>query len=82
MRLHLIALVAITLLAGCSDRKTATRVLTNNGYTDIRIEGYRLFACSEDDTFSTGFTASSPAGMTVRGVVCSGLFKGATIRLF
>lgn len=51
------------------------------GYKNIQTHGFDLFACSEDDFYSTKFTATNPAGQQVSGVVCSGLiFKGATVR--
>lgn len=67
-------------VAGCSDSKTAQRVLTQQGYTEIEITGWSPFSCSEDDTFSTGFIATSPGGIRVTGTVCSAWLKGATIR--
>lgn len=67
-------------LAACSDGDTAQRILAQQGYTEIEITGWSPFSCSEDDTFSTGFIATSPAGLRVTGTVCSAWFKGATIR--
>lgn len=73
--------VAVALLAGCSDSETALRTLQGAGYKDINITGYTPFMCGKDDTFSTGFEATGPTGVRVTGAVCSGLLvKGATIR--
>jgi hypothetical protein len=74
--------IFITLLCatGCTRTDQATMVLKNEGYTDIKITGYALFMCGEDDTFSTEFTAKNRNGQIVSGAVCSGLLKGATIR--
>lgn len=68
-------------LSGCTDQRTARRVLEQQGYTDIRVGGFDPFACSDDDTYSTKFTATTPYGARVSGVVCSSqFFKGATVR--
>lgn len=66
---------------GFTDPKGATRVLQDQGYTNIEITGWRPFAGSDDDTFHTGFSATSPGGRRVTGVVTSGFFKGNTVRL-
>ncbi len=75
----LIALLAVT-LAGCSSSKDANKALNAAGYKNIETHGYSVFGCSEDDTFKTKFTATGPTGVPVEGVVCSGWFKGSTIR--
>jgi hypothetical protein len=76
----LLALIVV-LLAACTQPERATEVLRQQGYTEIQITGYDAFACSKDDTYHTGFTAKSPNGSSVKGVVCAGLmFKGSTIR--
>jgi hypothetical protein len=77
-----IAFALFLFLAACSDADTAHRALEAAGYTEIAISGYSFWGCSEDDNFKTGFTAKGPNGALVKGVVCSGLFKGATIRIF
>lgn len=79
--LFFIAVVLAIITSGCTDKSTARRVLSSNGYTNIRLGGYCWFSCSEDDVVSTSFTAISPAGFEVSGCVCEGLFfKHATIR--
>lgn len=75
-----IAVVALGFLAACDDPNTAKRTLSQMGYTDIEITGYSLFGCGKDDDFHTGFAATSPNGLRVTGVVCSGWLKGATVR--
>lgn len=65
----------------CTDEVTTRRVLTEQGYTNIRITGYRYFGGGEDDVFNTGFTATSPKGHMVSGCVTRGLLKGSTVRL-
>ena len=63
------------------DPDKATRVLEDQGYTNIVITGYNTWACSEDDFYKTGFTATSIAGRLVKGTVCSSDYKGSTIRV-
>lgn len=80
MKYAMIGLLSI-LLVGCSAPDTATKALKGAGYSQIKITGWSPFSCSKDDTFSTGFEAKGPAGVSVTGAVCSGLiFKNATIR--
>ena len=73
---------AFLLLAftGCTDKSGATRALKQQGYTDITITGYNIMRCDKNDNFSTGFKAKSASGHGVTGTVCSGIFKGHTIR--
>ena len=79
----LAALIALgcVLPSACTRPDDATRILRQSGYRDIEITGWRPFAKSEKDVFSTGFEATSPNGETVTGAVTSGWFKGGTIRL-
>lgn len=81
MKKFIIALLAVVMLAlaGCSSSEEATRVLTKQGYTDIKTTGYSFFGCDKNDTFCTGFKAIAPNGAKVEGVVGSGWFKGATV---
>lgn len=74
-------LLSVFILASCTDQDGAERTLRQAGYKDIEITGYRPFMKSEDDTYSTGFRATSPAGYQVTGAVTGGPFKGNTIRL-
>lgn len=77
----LLTVLAVFLLTGCTSPESATKTLQNQGMTDIQITGYRWLACSEDDTYKTGFTATSISGAEVSGAVCAGWFgKGATVR--
>ena len=82
MKLNMAVLVvaATVSICGCTSGDTATRALHGAGYKDVEITGYRVFGCSEDDNFHTGFEATGSSGQRVSGVVCSGFFKGATIR--
>lgn len=76
-----VAFIAIAPKA-CTKPDETVRQLTQMGYTEIQTTGYDFFGCSEDDSFSTGFEATSPAGVRVEGVYCSGFMKGGTIRFY
>lgn len=77
----LLAVCCSAVLAGCTSEPEATRALTGAGYTNIKMTGYRFLLCDEKDSWSTGFEATGPNGNRVSGAVCSGVLKGATIRL-
>lgn len=74
-------LTAVLGTAGCTSADEANRALSGAGYKNVTITGYRFFLCDEKDTWSTGFEATGPSGRHVSGAVCSGIMKGATIRL-
>ena len=76
----LIIVITIIFLSGCTDKNTANKTLESAGFTDVKITGWNPLACGEDDTYATGFIAINPQGKVVEGTVCSGVFKGATIR--
>ena len=80
MKTKLAIITAAMILVACTDSDEAVNVLEGMGFTDVETTGYRYFGCSEDDTFHTGFTATSPSGKEVSGVVCGDWFKGATVR--
>lgn len=79
MKKILIALAVLALTA-CSSRSDAEHALSNAGFTNVETRGYSFFGCGKDDSFKTKFTATNPQGKQVSGVVCSGWFKGGTIR--
>lgn len=66
---------------GCTSPDDTVRVLEQQGYTNIKITGWRPMMAGKDDTFSTGFEATSPSGAHVTGAVTGGWMKGNTIRL-
>lgn len=77
-----LAILMLIALSGCTDTATAKRTLEASGFKNVQITGWEPFACSKDDSISTGFIATAPNGSTVKGAVCSGLvFKNSTIRL-
>jgi len=80
MRGRLLLILLLVVVSGCTSESDARRALAGAGYTQVRITGYRFFACARDDDFSTGFEAIGPTGNPVTGVVCSGWLKGSTIR--
>lgn len=73
-------LLAVVLLAGCTNREHAVKILERDGYTDVEMTGYKVFSCSDDDFYHTGFKAKKN-NQIIEGTVCGGFFlKGATIR--
>ena len=80
MKKIILAVLILGLLSGCTDPEKATSVLSAQGYKDIEVTGYNLFSCGQDDLYSTGFAATSVTGQRVKGTVCSGILKGATVR--
>lgn len=69
----------IALAVGCTDEKAATKALNNQGFTDVKMDGWGgPLVC--DKWNATDFIAKNQKGETVTGTVCSGLlFKNATI---
>lgn len=80
MKSRLLILAIAVMCGACTSPSSAQRVLTDNGYTDIKAGGYGWFSCDEKDTFATKFTAKASNGRRVSGVVCAGWLKGNTIR--
>ena len=78
----LLILLGFLVLSGCTDSRGAIKAAENYGLKDVKITGYEFFACSEHDTYSTGFTAKTKEGKYVEGVVCAGVLKGSTVRTF
>lgn len=81
MKQVILILCAAASVAACTRPDQARQVLAAQGYTEIETTGYHVFGCSDNDQFSTGFRARSVNGQRVRGVVCSGFLKGATVRV-
>lgn len=80
-----VALAAVCTIAfgprACTRPEQATRLLEQQGYTDIRITGWRPMMAGKDDNVSTGFEATAPNGEKVSGAVTGGMiFKGSTVR--
>lgn len=64
----------------CTDRDGAKRVLRQAGYTDVTVGGYRWWGAG-GGWYVTTFSATSPSGERVSGVVTSALVGSKTIRL-
>lgn len=81
MKVLAIILCAV-LLSSCSGTYTSETILEDQGYTNVKIQGFNFFACSEDDMYRYNFTATNSNGKNIKGVICSAPFKGYTIRFF
>jgi len=66
---------------GLSDEADMKRILEDDGYTEVQYTEIRSMACGQDDLYRTGFSAINANDKKVTGAVCSGPFKGNTIRL-
>jgi hypothetical protein len=77
----MIVVLGAVLLTPRTNADRATKILQQQGYTDIEITGWRPFMAAEEDWQSTGFRARGPAGEEVTGAVTGGVFKGHVIRL-
>ena len=80
MTKFLIASALALALTGCASPDHAQQVLVDAGYSDVRTGGYSWLGCGKGDIYATNFEAVGPTGRPVKGTVCSGFFKGATIR--
>jgi hypothetical protein len=81
MKNKIIIILTLLCLTSCTDKKSAEEALTNMGFNEIEITGYKFFSCGKDDFYHTGFKARNIHGNLVEGTVCSGLFfKDATVR--
>lgn len=68
------------MMFACTNAPATVDTLEKAGFTDVHAGGYSAFACSDDDTYATNFTATNPQGQKVSGTVCCGVFKNCTIR--
>lgn len=76
-------LFLLFLLQSCTNKnhfEKGKHQLEMQGYTDIKYTGYSVFCCDEKDTYSSGFICKDKQGNDVKGCICSGVFKGITIR--
>ncbi len=77
----ILVLALASALASCTVSKdSVTLALEGQGYTDITMGGPALFGCSDGDRFTRTWAATGVNGVRVKGVACSGFFKGVTIR--
>lgn len=75
-----VSLLSILSLSSCTDESGTKALLEAQGYKNVKITGYRYFMAGQDDTYSTGFEATSPNGTLVTGAVTKAWGKGSTIR--
>ncbi len=75
-----VVVVALLLLTGCSaDPEKVKYFLEADGCSETIVGGWTLTGCSDKDAFKNSFSCIKN-GKSVNGVVCSGWFKGYTIR--
>jgi hypothetical protein len=82
--MKMVLLVSLLIIAGCSaDPKEVKRVLQADGCIDIQDNGpnYIFDGCSKHDWFNNQFSCKKN-NQWIEGVVCSGFFKGYTIRYY
>jgi hypothetical protein len=79
---YIIPILGLFTLSSCSDKEGTIRALEMQGFTNIEIKGYNILGCDEKDFYHTSFRAckSTDQSSCITGVVCSGPFKGSTIR--
>lgn len=70
------------LLSSCTVGKDQSLLaVEGQGYSNVELGGPALFGCDKGDKFTRTWKATDQQGRRVKGVVCSGFFKGATVRL-
>ena len=79
-RLIIAGLLTTFLLTGCTNPAVASQTLLDAGYKDLDYQGYSVLGCGKGDTVADKFEVTAPSGNRITVVVCSGVFKGATIR--
>lgn len=77
---YIILLLTLLALSGCSDDAGAHRCLDAYGFTEVVTTGYVPFSCGEGYQYSTGFEATNPKGVRVKGVVCEGVLTSCTVK--
>lgn len=64
-----VILLSVCLFFSCTDKKTTFSFLKENGYTEIKVGGFDVFAKGRGDMTSTSFTATNASGERVKGAV-------------
>lgn len=64
---------------GYADPVGSTKLLEEEGYTEIQITGRQYFGCG-NNLYRTTFIAKNSRGIKVHGLVCNGLFEAAYIK--
>ena len=81
-KIYIVTLLSF-MLASCGvDPVAGERALKAQGVTDVKISGWAWFGCAEDDSFRSNFTGTGSDGKPVSGTLCSGWFKGITVRYY
>ncbi|MNB61155.1 hypothetical protein D3C87_1076710 [compost metagenome] len=75
----LICAAALISKAGYTNPSAATKLLMEEGYTDIQIKGRTFFGCGNMEFWRTRFEAKNSRGIRAHGVVCKGLTSDAVI---
>lgn len=75
----LICAAAIISKLGYADPTNTTKLLMEDGYTDIQIKGRTFLGCGGLEFFRTRFEAKNSRGIHAKGVVCKGLTSDAVI---
>lgn len=68
-------------LSACTSQEDVDKYSELENWKDATKTGYRFFGCGTGDLWHTGFKAITQNDKAVAGVICSGLLKGATMRL-
>jgi hypothetical protein len=78
--LKIIGITGALLLTSCTSEKDVAKYAEMEGWDSYEVIGYSFFGCDEKDAFHTEFKAIKNK-REFTGIICSGLFKGATLRL-
>jgi len=77
---EIITLSAVALIIasswGFADPSGTEKVLMDEGYTDIQIQGRQFNGCDQN-FYRTKFTAKNSRGIKVHGLVCKSFLDGA-----
>jgi hypothetical protein len=65
-----------------TDEPTAKRVLSSYGFTKVEFTGSSFTGCGVGDSYRTRFDAKGADGASISGIVCGGIVKGNTVRLY
>jgi len=83
MNKSLAAIVVLLLCTSCAPSEVFTKseqTIADQGYSQIQYEGWAWFSCGEEDQFALKYSAIARSGRPVILAVCSGWFKGVTLR--
>lgn len=68
-------------VAACGvNPQEATRTLEAQGVTKVKITGFSWMGCGRDDDFASNWKGIGVNGRPISGSICSGWFKGYTVR--